>query len=241
MRSAEELRTAVEKHYAESATKGASCCNDQTSFDIGYRKEDLDAVPDESVLGLGCGNPVSFAGLRDGEVVVDLGSGAGIDVFLAARQVGSSGQVIGVDMTAEMLARARANAQRLGLGNIEFREGLIESLPVADSWVDVILSNCVINLAPDKAPVFRDAFRVLKPGGRLVVSDMVRDVDLPPEIEGKPELWASCMAGALPREEYLGIVRKAGFSDVEVLTEKSGDWGPVYSVTVRAWKPDQAG
>ena len=237
MKSAEEIRNAVEKRYAEIAKTGSSCCGDQTLVQIGYKREELEALPEETLMGLGCGNPVRLAELREGETVVDLGSGGGIDVFLAARQVGPSGRVIGVDMTPEMLARARKNAERLGLTNVGFRQGLIEALPVEDSSVDVILSNCVINLAPDKEAVFREACRVLRPGGRVVVSDMVAKGEFPDGIRENPELWASCIGGALPEETYLGIIRQAGFSTVEVLAREGLDLGHVYSVTVRAEKP----
>jgi ubiquinone/menaquinone biosynthesis C-methylase UbiE len=187
-------------------------------------------------MGLGCGNPVKLAEIRDGETVLDLGSGGGIDVFLASRQVGPSGRVIGIDMTSEMLARARTNAERLGLGNVEFRQGLIEALPLEESSVDVILSNCVINLSPNKAAVFSEAFRVLKPGGRLVVSDMVAEGALPAEIRENPDRWAACIGGALPEEEYLGAIREAGFASVAVFTREGTERGQVYSVTVRADK-----
>ncbi|MFQ5899752.1 MAG: arsenite methyltransferase [Candidatus Methylomirabilia bacterium] len=237
MKSGEEIRNAVEDRYAKIAKSGSSCCGDQSLVQIGYKREELAALPEEALMGLGCGSPVRLAELRDGEAVVDLGSGGGIDVFLAARQVGPSGRVIGVDMTPEMLARARMNADRLGLENVEFRQGLIEALPVADSSVDAILSNCVINLAPDKGAVFKEAFRVLEPGGRLVVSDMVAKGELPGEIRENPELWASCIGGALPEEEYLETIRKAGFAPVEVLTREGLTLGHVYSVTVRAEKP----
>ena len=237
MKSGEEIRSAVEKRYAGIAKSGASCCGDQTLIQIGYKKEELEALPQETLMGLGCGSPVRLAELREGETVVDLGSGGGIDVFLAARQVGPAGHVIGVDMTPEMLARARQNAERHGLRNAEFRQGLIEALPLAGSSVDVILSNCVINLAPDKSAVFKEAFRVLKPGGRLVVSDMVARGELPGEIRENPELWASCIGGALPEEEYLRTIRDAGFPSVEVLTREGLEMGQVYSVTVRATKP----
>lgn len=237
MKSAEEIRNAVEKRYAEIAQSGSSCCGDQSLLQIGYRREELDALPEEALMGLGCGNPVGLAELREGETVVDLGSGGGIDVFLAARQVGPAGRVIGVDMTPEMLARALANAERHGLKNVEFRQGLIEALPIADSSVDVVLSNCVINLAPDKTAVFKEAFRVLKPGGRLVVSDMVAKEDLPEELRENPGLWASCIGGALREEMYLETIRKAGFPRVEVLTREGLETGSVYSATVRATKP----
>lgn len=237
MKSAEEIRDAVEKRYAEIARTGSSCCGDQSLVQIGYQKEELGALPEEALMGLGCGNPVRLAEISEGETVVDLGSGGGIDVFLAARQVGPSGRVIGVDMTPEMLARARQNVERLGLKNVEFRQGLIEAMPVEDSSVDVILSNCVINLAPDKGAVFKEAFRVLKPGGRLVVSDMVAKGELPGEIQENPELWAACIGGALPEEEYLETIRKAGFPTVEVLTREGPENSRLYSVTVRAKKP----
>jgi len=236
MKSADEIRNAVEKRYAEIAKSGSSCCGDQTLVQIGYKHEELEALPQEALMGLGCGSPVRLAELREGETVVDLGSGGGIDVFLAARQVGPAGRVIGVDMTSEMLARARANAERQGVQNVEFRQGLIEALPVSDHSVDVILSNCVINLAPDKSLVFKEAFRVLRPGGRLVVSDMVARGELPGEIKEDPQLWASCIGGALPEEEYLGTIRGAGFPAVEVLTREGLEMGHVYSVTVRATK-----
>ena len=203
MKAADEIKSAVEKRYAEIARSGSSCCDGRALTEIGYKKEDLETLPEEALMGLGCGSPVSLAGLREGETVVDLGSGGGIDVLLAARQVGSSGRVIGIDMTPEMLARARANAERLGLGNVEFRQGVIEALPLEDSSVDVILSNCVINLSPDKPAVFKEAWRVLKPGGRLVISDMVSRGELPSEIRENPEAWAACLGGALPEEEYL--------------------------------------
>ena len=237
MRSDEEIRKAVEKRYAEIAKRGSSCCGDQTLVQIGYREEELEALPEPAPMGLGCGNPVQLAEIREGETVLDLGSGGGIDVFLAARQVGPSGRVIGVDLTPEMLALARRNAEQFGLENVEFRQGLIEALPLSSDSVDVILSNCVINLAPDKTAVFREAFRVLKPGGRLVISDVVARGALPAEIKEDPELWASCIGGALQEEEYLEAIRKAGFPVVEVLTREGHDLGHVYSVTVRAQKP----
>ncbi len=237
MKSAEEIRNTVEKRYAEIAKTGSSCCGQDTLAQTAYQKEELEGLPAQALMGLGCGNPVRLAELREGEIVLDLGSGGGIDVFLAARQVGPHGRVIGVDMTPGMLARARANAQRLGLKNVEFRQGLIEALPVDDAWVDLILSNCVINLVPDKATAFKEMFRVLRPGGRLVVSDMVAKAKLPEEIREDPDVWAGCIGGALPEEEYLETIRKAGFATVEVLTRQGSEPGHVYSITVRADKP----
>jgi SAM-dependent methyltransferase len=188
-------------------------------------------------MGLGCGSPTAWAQLRPGEIVVDLGSGGGLDVFLAAQRVGPAGRVIGVDMTKAMLARAQTSADRLGLKNVEFRHGLIEALPLDDASADVILSNCVVNLAPDKGAVFREALRVLKPGGQLVISDMVTLAELPKEIRQDPEMWVSCIGGAIPERDYLEAMRIAGFAGVEILERNGLERGPVYSITVRATKP----
>ncbi|OFW67029.1 MAG: hypothetical protein A2Z12_07195 [Actinobacteria bacterium RBG_16_68_21] len=227
----EEIRSAVRTSYAAIALQQDSCCSPSPA-QIGYDPDELTDLPDEAVMGLGCGNPVAMAGIAEGDTVLDLGSGGGIDVFLAARKTGPTGRVIGVDMTPEMLERAEANAVRLGLGNVEFRQGLIEELPVADGTVDVIISNCVINLAPDKAAVFAEAFRVLRPGGRLVVSDMVTDGPLPESIADDPENWASCIGGALPESVYLEGIRTAGFVDVAVLKKEGRS--PLFSITVEA-------
>jgi SAM-dependent methyltransferase len=178
------------------------------------------AVPEGANLGLGCGNPVALASLRPGEAVLDLGSGAGFDCFLAAQQVGPDGRVIGVDMTPSMLEKARANAAKGGLENVEFRLGEIEHLPVADGEADAILSNCVINLSPDKPQVFREAYRALKPGGRLMVSDMVLLKELPRFVKDSVEAYAGCIAGASLKEDYLAAVREAGFDNVEIVEEK---------------------
>jgi SAM-dependent methyltransferase len=237
MKSREEIHNEVETRYAEIARRGSSCCCNETCGQIGYSAEELSQLPADAVMGLGCGNPVKLADLCQGETVLDLGSGGGIDVFLASKVVGPSGRVIGIDMTSEMLARARANAKRLGLSNVEFRQGLIEALPVEDSSVDVILSNCVINLSPNKDAVFSEAFRVLRPGGRLVVSDMVADGELPAEIRENPDRWAACIGGALPEEDYLAAIRGAGFASIEVLSHEGKIQGHVYSVAVRADKP----
>lgn len=179
----------------------------------------MKAIPEGSNLGLGCGNPVALASLKEGEVVLDLGSGAGFDCFLAANQVGKSGKVIGVDMTTEMLDRARENARKGGYANTEFRLGEIENLPVADNHVDVIISNCVINLSPDKEKVFREAFRVLKPGGRLMVSDIVLLKDLPEEIKNSVAAYLGCLAGAITKGEYLKAIQAAGFQETCVVGE----------------------
>jgi ubiquinone/menaquinone biosynthesis C-methylase UbiE len=179
----------------------------------------MDSVPDGANLGLGCGNPIALASLVEGETVLDLGSGAGFDCFLAANNVGPRGKVIGVDMTPEMLARARENAERGGYRNVEFRLGEIESLPAADSSVDVIISNCVINLSPDKKRVFAEAFRVLKPGGRLMVSDIVLLKELPDFIRNSVAAYVGCISGALLKNEYLDTITRAGFQEVQVLDE----------------------
>jgi SAM-dependent methyltransferase len=202
-----------------------SCCGDAASTadgksrEMGYSAEELAAVPEGANLGLGCGNPQAIAAMKPGETVIDLGSGAGFDCLLAAKQVGPSGHVIGVDMTHEMLAKARRNAATTGVGNVEFRLGEIEYLPVADNTADVILSNCVINLVPDKAQVFREAFRVLKPGGRLAISDVVNIAPLTPELEADRELICGCVVGAAPARQIETWLAKAGFTDVNVIVK----------------------
>jgi len=184
-----------------------------------YTEEELQKLPEGANLGLGCGNPVALASLKEGDTYLDLGSGAGIDCFLAAERVGKSGKVIGVDMTPEMVDRARENAKKGGYENVEFRLGEIEYLPMADNSVDVITSNCVINLSPDKKAVFKEAYRVLKPGGRLMISDIVLLKELPEKILKSAEAYVRCISGAMLKDEYLKVVKDAGFGDVEVLSE----------------------
>ena len=230
----EEIKKAVRKRYARAARSGQSCCAQpvsccgsqseplsSTAPAVGYSEDELKAIPEEANLGLGCGKPTALAGLKPGEIVLDLGSGAGIDCFLAARRVGPTGRVIGVDMTPEMIDRARANASRGGYSNVEFRLGEIENLPVADSSVDVIISNCVINLSTDKPRVFGEAFRVLRPGGRLLVSDLVLTRPLPEEISRSLEAYVACVAGALLKYDYLSAVETAGFKNIKIVTEKN--------------------
>ena len=232
----DKIKKHVRDRYARAAKTGSSCCGSvsspccggqsdvsqgQASQMVGYSPEELAAVPEDANLGLGCGNPTALAGLKAGETVLDLGSGAGIDCFLAAKKVGPSGRVIGVDMTAEMIDRARENARKNGIANVEFRLGEIENLPVADGTVDVILSNCVINLSTDKPRVFREAFRVLRPGGRMMVSDLALKKPLPKAIRDSVEAYVACIAGAMVKDEYLGAIRDAGFKDVETVSEKT--------------------
>jgi SAM-dependent methyltransferase len=186
---------------------------------VGYEQSQIETVPEGANLGLGCGNPVALASLREGEVVLDLGSGAGFDAFLAAARVGAKGEVIGVDMTPEMVEKAKANAVKGGFKNVDFRLGEIESIPVSSEEVDIVISNCVINLSPDKRQVFREAFRVLKPGGRLMVSDIVLLAPLPEAVRQSIEAYVGCIAGASMKDEYLADIAAAGFQDVKVVRE----------------------
>ena len=224
-----------------------SCCGspeggaegtDTTRF---YSAEELNDLPDSvTAASLGCGNPIAISELQQGEVVLDLGSGGGIDCFLAARQVGPEGRVIGLDMTPDMIRLARRNAKKIGATNVDFRWGEMEEIPLADSSVDVIISNCVINLSPDKDAVFREAYRVLRPGGRMNVSDIVVDGQLPQQIRNSLSAWAGCVAGALDESDYLGRIRKAGFEEVEVLSreisefDESVGWDDVQVMVVGA-------
>lgn len=228
--NATKIHEEVQERYGKIATAGSSCCGGcgcappdtmarEVGANIGYSAAEMDAVPEGANLGLGCGNPTALAALKEGDTVLDLGSGAGFDCFLAAKAVGETGHVIGVDMTPAMLERARANAEKGGYGNVEFRQGHIEALPVEDNSVDVIISNCVINLSPDKPQVFREAYRVLKPGGRIFVSDIVLLRPLPGFLRNSMALYAACIAGALSKEDYLAAARSAGFSTVDVLGE----------------------
>jgi len=215
----------VRDRYGEIARQGSlgGCCGpspDETATRIGYDRQALDAAPEGANLGLGCGAPLTHAALQAGETVLDLGSGAGFDAFLAAREVGATGRVIGIDMTDDMLARARDNAAKTGVTNVEFRKGLIENLPVEDATVDVIISNCVINLAPDKAAVYREAARVLRPGGRLIVSDVVLNAPLPLAVAASAEAFTGCVAGASLRAIYLKTIADAGLIAVEVLSDR---------------------
>ncbi len=224
----QDLKNAVKENYSRVVKNAGSCCSSgccgsvkpqQISKKVGYTQEQIEAVPAGSNLGLGCGNPIAFASLREGDTVLDLGSGAGFDCFLASKIVGPQGKVIGVDMTAEMVARAKANANHGGYSNVEFRLGEIEALPVEDNTIDVTISNCVINLVPNKEKAFQEAFRVLKPGGKLMVSDIVLLKALPDYVKQSIQAYVGCIAGALPKDKYLDAIRSAGFKDVSVMQE----------------------
>jgi arsenite methyltransferase len=217
----EKTKKLVRERYGKIAKKQApSCCGcNPTAEKIGYSKEELNSIPQDANLNLGCGNPVALASLKEGETVVDLGSGGGIDCFLASKKVGASGKVIGVDMTAEMLERARTNLKKGGYKNVEFRLGEIENLPIADNTADIIISNCVINLSTDKQRVFQEAFRVLKPKGRLMISDMVLIKDLLGKIKNNVSAYISCVAGAETKINYLALINNAGFEQIKVVSE----------------------
>jgi len=248
----DEHRAQVRTAYAEVARGAGGCCGTGggCSIAMGYSSDERASAPEGADLGLGCGNPQAIAALQPGEAVLDLGSGAGFDCFLAARQVGRAGSVIGVDMTAEMIAKARGNARRAEADNVEFRLGEIERLPVADASVDVIMSNCVLNLSPDKGAVFREAFRVLKPGGRLAISDVVAIEAMPSELAESVEARTSCIAGAASVQALAGFLREAGFQDVKIVTRPEsqaviGQCMPeadrfVASATIEGKKPGSA-
>jgi arsenite methyltransferase len=252
--SPDEIRTSVRDRYGAVAHNqgkecgcSSSCCSPSSA--LGYTAEEMALAPEGANLGLGCGNPQAVAALKPGETVLDLGSGGGFDCFLAARAVGNLGRVIGVDMTHEMIALSRKNAGKTEHGNVEFRLGEIEHLPVADASVDVIISNCVINLSPDKPQVFREAFRVLKRGGRLAVSDMVASGKLPDELQSDLASYSACVGGASPVDELSAMIRAAGFTNVRIDPKEESrsfvkDWVPgkgiedyVLSATIEGVKP----
>jgi len=263
-KNSDTIRNQVRDSYAEvarahdngqSCGEAASCCgvaadiNSLDSTRLGYSEEDISSAPRDADLGLGCGNPHAIASLEKGETVLDLGSGAGLDCFLAASQVGNNGHVIGIDMTPDMLNKARGNVQQTGYTNVEFRLGEIENLPVADNLVDVIISNCVINLSPDKPRVFAEAFRVLKPGGRLAISDVVASAELPAAMKEDQHLHSCCVAGASRVDALEGMLQAAGFTDIHIQPQDESrefirDWVPgsnaedyVLSATIEARKP----
>jgi arsenite methyltransferase len=248
-----EIKEAVKGRYSQIAKQEQqSCCSScsgtassvSQSSGIGYGTDDLERVPEEAIMGLGCGNPIATADLKVGEVVLDLGSGAGIDVFLAANKVGPTGKAIGVDMTKEMIDKATRIAANHGYQNVEFRLGEMESLPVEDETVDAIISNCVVNLSPDKSKVFQEAYRTLKPGGRLTVSDIVSEGTLPDEIRTDSNAWACCIGGALEQREYLEKIKRVGFEDIKVVSTQEfyienkakQTKEKLMSITVKAYK-----
>ncbi len=248
-----EIKKHVQKRYGKHAIRAqsqqASCCGSDAqgcgcgcgpgaSFtqSIGYSDGETQNLPESTVnAAAGCGNPHAIAGLKEGESILDLGSGGGIDVFIAAEKVGPTGRAVGVDLTDEMLELARKNAEETGLENVEFRKGDIEDLPFGESVFDVILSNCVINLAPDKDKVFREAYRVLKPGGRLAVSDIVTKGEFSEKMRQDMDSWADCVSGAIEADKYLEKLRDAGFTDVRIVSQKGT--GFVFSAEVEAHKP----
>lgn len=246
MAKSTSIKKTVKESYARIAQSSACCCNcgcdsnnkaQRQSGEMGYSNDEMNQVPAGSNLGLGCGNPVAIASLKEGEAVLDLGSGAGFDAFLSVGKVGKTGRVIGVDMTDEMLKKARENAKKGGFDNVEFRKGDIEDLPLEDEEVDVVISNCVINLAPDKEKVFKEAYRVLKTGGRLMVSDVVLTKPLPEELRNNKELLVGCVSGAILKQDYLDLLKKAGFSNITIHKETPAflpDYG--LSITYSAYK-----
>ena len=251
--SSDTVREEVRRRYGATALGKSSCadefCASTDATELGYSAEDAAAAPESANLGLGCGNPLAIASLEEGQVVLDLGSGAGFDCFLAARAVGKTGRVIGVDMTHEMLSKARENAQKNAFTNVEFRLGEIEALPAADNSVDVIISNCVINLSPEKQRVFSEAFRVLKPAGRLAIADMVATAPLPDDIKADWAAYTGCMAGASQITELERMLQASGFKDIKIAPKDSSrsfirEWLPgkrvedyLVSATIEAIKP----
>lgn len=238
-KNTDKIKKMVRKGYAKAIEQHSGCCSpgsccesvsqpEVISKKVGYSDTDMNAVPEGANLGFGCGNPVAFAAIQKGDVVLDLGSGAGFDAFLVAKKVGKSGRVIGVDMTPEMIAKAKKNAKKGDYANVEFRLGEIEALPVEDQSVNLIISNCVINLSPEKEKVFKEAYRVLKPGGKLMVSDLVLTRDLPEELKRSIDAYVGCLAGAVKKDDYLRHITAAGFRNVKVISEASYPAGAMF-------------
>jgi ubiquinone/menaquinone biosynthesis C-methylase UbiE len=224
----DELKEKVNERYSEIAKQSSSCCGTssccspnpvQQAKQVGYTTDELKSIPDSAIMGLGCGNPTGLAELKEGETVLDLGSGAGLDVFLAANKVGENGKAIGVDMSEEMVKRARKGAKEGGFKNVEFKVGEIEDLPLEDGSVDVIISNCVINLSTDKQEVFQEINRALKPNGRALISDLVSEKELPEDIRQDAKAWSECLGGVVQKDKYLDTIRSAGFEKIKVLEE----------------------
>ena len=222
MKKSEGIKREVKKRYGQFARQGSSCCPDYSCCDIGYGTEEIKGLPSNvSGFSLGCGNPVALAGIRKGDVVLDIGSGGGLDVFLASKKVGPKGKIIGLDMTEQMVKKARQNARKGNYTNVEFKLGETEDIPLKDNSVDLVMSNCVINLAPDKEKVYREIHRVLKPGGRFVVSDLVTEKELDKSIKNNPEKLVACVGGALTEKGYISAIKKAGFIKVEIIKKSS--------------------
>ncbi|MCJ7508899.1 MAG: arsenite methyltransferase [candidate division Zixibacteria bacterium] len=234
MSKSKKIKDAVKKRYSLIAKAKSKCCCSTapletctpkvTDISHSYNKEELETLPEGANLGLGCGNPLALTEIKSGETVLDLGSGAGIDVFLAAKKVGPKGKIIGLDMTDEMLIKARENAKKAGIKNVEFKKGEIEDMPIPSNSIDLVISNCVINLVPDKKKAYQEIYRVLKPKGRFSVSDMVTRGNIPEEIKEDMEAWAGCVAGALDKDDYLSIVKECGFKDVQIKSEVEYDY-----------------
>jgi len=217
-----EIKKEVKKRYGQFAEQGSSCCPDYSCCDIGYSIEEIKDLPsDISEFSLGCGNPVALADIRKGETVLDIGSGGGLDVFLASKKVGPEGKVIGLDMTEQMVEKARKNAIKGNYNNVEFKLGEIENIPVKDNSVDLVMSNCVINLVPDKEKAYQEIYRILKPSGRFVISDLVTERELDESIRNNPEKLVACVGGALTEKGYIGAIKKAGFKNVNILKKSS--------------------
>ena len=247
-----EIKEFVKEHYSKVAKKeepGCSCCSGgdliiEQAKSAGYSVEELKSIPNDAVFGLGCGNPTALAEIKEGEIILDLGSGGGVDVFLAANKVGPKGKVIGVDMTPKMVQRAIENAKEGKYENVEFKLGEIEKLPIKDNSTDLIISNCVINLATNKLSAYKEAYRVLKTGGRILVADLVTEGNIPQELRKSFQAWSDCIAGALEKKEYLNIIEKAGFKNMEILekhyfTEPNLDErlvGKIISIQLKAVK-----
>ncbi|MBS3793030.1 MAG: arsenite methyltransferase [Candidatus Bipolaricaulota bacterium] len=249
----DELKEKVNQRYSDIARESSSCCSGssccspspvQQAKQVGYSREELKNVPGSAIMGLGCGNPTGLADFNRGEKVLDLGSGAGLDVFLAANKVGPNGKAIGVDMSEEMIKRAKKGAIDGGFDNVEFKVGEIEDLPVEDNSVDAVISNCVINLSPNKLKVFQEIHRVLKPRGRALISDLVSEVELPKDLKEDAEAWSECLGGVLQKEEYLDTIGSAGFDELEIIDQsKFADSqiderleGEITSLKVRAYR-----
>jgi ubiquinone/menaquinone biosynthesis C-methylase UbiE len=246
----EKIKKFIKERYSKIAKEGTSCCGPcgtdviEQAKRIGYSEEELKSIPESTIMGLGCGNPTALADLKEGETVLDLGAGAGIDVFLAANKVGPKGFVIGVDMAETIIKKANEAVKQSGYRNVEFKLGEIENLPVKNNSIDVIISNCVINLSPDKLKTYQEAYRVLKSGGRILISDLVTEGKVPEEIRKSFEAWVGCVGGALEKKEYLETIRKAGFKDVSIISQNTFSEpglddrliGKIVSIKVKAYK-----